>query len=204
MFLRINNQTAALRLAVIAYDIASPKRARQVRKVLDALHHAKQYSVYEVLYKAAMITGVLAELDALMAFPQDRLAVWWPWEGLRLVYSGRQLMVEARCGEICEEAANLPQNMGNFIVCYDISEPDALVAVAAEIAPEAAMVQRSVYWVRMPTGKLTTLLHRCARHLGKNDRLWAYPLRGSQALWHVGATDTSLLPISTYRWEKAL
>lgn len=202
MFFRIDNQTAPLRLAVIAYDIACPKRARGVRKVLDALHHAKQYSVYELLHKAAVITGVLAELDALMAFPQDRLAVWWPWEGLRLVWAGEQLMVEARCGQLCREAVKLPQNMGNFIVCYDISCPDALAAVATEIAPEAAMVQRSVYWVRMPAGKLAALLRRCACYLEENDRLWAYPLRGSQALWHVGAT-ASILPIATYRWENA-
>lgn len=200
MFLRIDPHNQSARLAVIAYDITCPKRARQVRKLLDTLHHAKQYSVYELLYKKPLISGVLAELDVLMDLAQDRLAIWWPWEGLRLVYQEKQLMISARCGQQCLEIAKLPQNIGNFIVCYDISDPEALASVAAEIAPEAMMIQRSVYWVRLPVARFIVLMHRCMSNLDKNDRLWAYPLRGSHALWQVGTTNTSVLPIATYNW----
>lgn len=37
------------RLVVLSYDISCPRRARLVRRVLDAIHHAKQYSVYEAV-----------------------------------------------------------------------------------------------------------------------------------------------------------
>ncbi len=202
MLLTIQEDVRRARLAVVAYDITCPKQAYRIRRVLDALHHAKQYSVYELLLTAPMFNGVLAELSVLLKFPDDLLAVWWPWDGMRMHLIGKQLMIAARFGQPCQESVVLPQNIGNFIVCYDISDPDALRAVAHELAPETAMVQRSVYWLRAPVSELTKLLMRCHTHLGENDRVWAYPLRGSQALWHVGTPATSILPITTHHWRK--
>jgi len=191
------------RLVVLSYDISCPRNARDVRKVLDSLHHAKQYSVFETMLGDGEFRGVLAEVSACCDFSTDRLAAWWPLDGLRLRWQSGRLLVDARNGGPCHETAKLPPNTGNFIVCYDISDPDALNAVAAEVAASAAMVQRSVYWLRTPTAQLSAMLARCAPHLAEGDRLWAYPLRGSHELWHVGTPVNSILPIATHRWRSS-
>jgi CRISPR/Cas system-associated endoribonuclease Cas2 len=72
---------------------------------------------------------------------------------------------------------------------------------AAAVAVEGAMVQRSVYWLRLPARQLTAVLGRCAPHLDADDRLWAYPLGGCGDLWQVGAPEPSILPIATHRWR---
>jgi CRISPR/Cas system-associated endoribonuclease Cas2 len=191
------------RLAVLAYDIACPRRAYQVRKALNPLHHAKQYSVFEAMLGEGLLRGLLAELSACCDFSADRLAVWWPREGLRLEWQRGRLVVTARAGAPCREPVSLRPNLGNFVVCYDVSDPAALRAVAAEVAAEGAMIQRSVYWLRLPARELSAVLGRCAPHLAADDRLWAYPLGGSGDLWHLGAPETAILPISTYRWRSS-
>lgn len=189
------------KLVVFAYDIASPRRARSVRKVLDSIYHCKQYSVYEALLREGVWRGVLAELSDCCDFTADRLAVWWPLEGLRLVWQKGQLQVDARQGGPDRTSVTLPATIGNFMVCYDISDTDALDAVAAEVASRAAMVQRSVYWLRASPHELSALLAGCAPHLADSDRLWAYPLCGSHMLWQVGVAPSPILPISTHRWR---
>lgn len=191
------------RLVVLSYDICCPQRARRVRRVLDSLRIAKQYSVFEVRLGNGEFHGVLAGLSSLCDFSCDRLAAWWPLDGLRLHWRQDRLMVDAREGEACHAVAVLPPNIGNFVLCYDISDPDALRAVAAQVAVESVMVQRSVYWLRAPTTHLSALLARCAPHLADSDRLWAYPLRGSHELWHVGTQVNSILPIATHRWRSS-
>lgn len=193
--------TRPSRLVVLAYDISCPRRARHVRRVLDSLQHAKQYSVYEAMLGDGEFRGVLAGIAMNCDFSSDLLAAWWPLDGLRLHWRQDRLLVNARNGEPRREPATLPSTIGNFVVCYDISDPDALDAVAAEVAVEAAMVQRSVYWLRAPAARLSALLARCAPHLAEGDRLWAYPLRGSHELWHVGTAINSILPIATHRWR---
>jgi len=188
------------RLIVIAYDITSPRRAYHVRKVLDSLQYEKQYSVYETVLGEGQFRGVLAELSTYCDFSSDLLAAWWPLEGLRLHWKQNQLMISAKRGEPWKTAAVLPQNIGNFVLCYDISDPEALCAVAKEVASEAVMVQRSVYWLRTSVAELSALLARCAPHLESEDRLWVYPLRSSSDLWNVGITNPSILPIATYHW----
>ena len=189
------------RLAVLAYDIACPRRAYRVRKVLNPLHHAKQYSVYEAMLGAGYLRGLLAELSACCDFGADRLAVWWPLDGVRLEWQRGRLVVTARAGAPCREPAALRPNVGNFVVCYDVSDPAALRAVAAAVAAEGAMVQRSVYWLRLPARQLAAVVGRCAPHLAADDRLWAYPLGGCGDLWQVGAPPPSILPIATHRWR---
>lgn len=194
---------AATRLVVLAYDIACPRRARAVRGTLAALHHAKQYSVFEAMLGEGELRGLLAELASDCDFPADRLAAWWPLDGLRLGWRAGALVADARDGAPCGRVAALPANTGNFILCYDVSDPDALHAVAGVIAPSAAMVQRSVYWLRAPARRLSALLGRCAPHLAETDRLWAYPLRASRDLWQVGSPAGAILPIATHQWGPA-
>ena len=189
------------RLVVLAYDIGCQRRASRARKVLAAVHHAKQYSVFEAVLTQGAFNGVLAELSACCDLSTDLLAAWWPAGGLRLAWQDGRLGVAARAGEPCREPAALRPNLGNFVLCYDISDRDALNAVAGEVAREAVMVQRSVYWLRMPAPQLADLLGRCARHLDEADRLWAYPLAGASDLWRIGAPSLSILPISTHRWR---
>lgn len=191
------------RLVVMSYDISCPRRARRVRRVLDPLRIEKQYSVFETRLGKGEFNCVLAELSCICDFSCDRLAAWWPLDGLRLHWRQGRLMVAARAGAPCDEPAVLPPNTGNFVVCYDISDPDALRAVAAQVAAETAMVQRSVYWLRAPTAKLSALLARCSPHLDDGDKLWAYPLRGCHALWNVGAEVNSILPIATHHWRSS-
>lgn len=194
--------TRPSRLMVVAYDIGSPRRARAVRRVLDAVNHAKQYSVYETLLGHGELRRLLAEVRACCDPVADRLAAWWPMDGLRLVWGEAGLRVETRAGGVCGQPARLRSNIGNFVLCYDISDPAALRAVSAEIAAESAMVQRSVYWLRAPVSRLTGLLQRCARSLDKDDRLWVYPLGACRALWRMGdETAPSLIPIATHHWK---
>jgi CRISPR/Cas system-associated endoribonuclease Cas2 len=189
------------RLMVVAYDIGSPRRARKVRRVLDAVNHAKQYSVYETVLGPGELRRVLTEVRACCDPQSDRLAVWWPVGGARLVWSQNGLQSEALAGGNGGRPAHLSANIGNFMLCFDISDAAALRAVSAEIAAETAMVQRSVYWLRAPVAYLTALLKRCSALLETGDRLWAYPLGASRALWRMGEdTAPSLLPISTHHW----
>lgn len=195
--------TRPSRLVVLAYDISCPRRARRVRRVLDAVHHAKQYSVFEALLSDGEFRGVLAEISACCDFSEDLLATWWPVDGLRLGWHHGQLMAIARADEACRKAASLRPNIGNFVVCYDVSDSDALCAVAGEVAAEAAMVQRSVYWLRAPTAQLSALLGRCIPLLVESDSLWAYPLGSCRDLWRVGTPVNSILPITTHRWRSS-
>lgn len=193
--------TRPSRLVVLAYDIGSPRRARAVRRVLDAVNHAKQYSVYETLLGRGELRRVLAEVSACCDPASDRLAAWWPLDGLRLAWGKTGLQVEAQSGGECVKPAQLRSNIGNFMLCYDISDATALRAVNAEVAAESAMVQRSVYWLRAPATRLAALLKRCDTHLEPNDRLWAYPLGASRALWQMGEEHApSLIPITTHHW----
>lgn len=200
MLLPIRGNSRPARLAVLAYDIGCPRRARRVRRLLDSIYIAKQYSVYEVLLPDREFNGLLAEIDALCDFGHDKFVVWWPRDGLRFCWDKGRLIVGARLGLICMEPADRSCNAGNFVICYDISDPDVLDAVASAIAPVSVMLQRSVYWLRGPQEQLAMLFSRCAAYMTDMDRLWGYPLSGSHALWHVGNSDRSILPIATYRW----
>jgi len=202
MLFSIRNDKPA-RLVVFAYDIHCPRRARRVRRLLEPLYHGKQYSVFEAMLGKHEFQGVLAEVAATCDLTEDRLAVWWPWDGLRLHWRKGRLLVDTQAGEVQGRPARLPQNLGNFIVCYDISDPKALTAVGGEVAAESAMVQRSVYWLRASAGQLSALLARCTPYLADGDQLWAYPLRGSQQLWHIGSFQPSILPISTHYWRSS-
>jgi CRISPR/Cas system-associated endoribonuclease Cas2 len=189
------------RLTVLSYDLASPARARRVRRILEPWHHARQYSVYEMRLTRAEYLKLRQELLDCLDPGADRLAAWWPQDGLRLCWARDRLQVAARDGQPDTGPACLPPRIGDFMVCYDIADPAALRAVGAEVAAEAAMIQRSVYWLRAPLARLTGLLRRCASRLAEADRLWVHALPGHHALWRADAPASALLPISTHHWR---
>lgn len=192
------------RLAVVAYDVACPRRQRRVRRLLQELDTGCQYSVFELLLPHAQVRGVMAELSALCCLGEDRLALWWPLGGARLHWAEGRLRGRQR--HAGSDRALPPHDVtagsANTIVCYDIADPERLRAVAQAIAPQAAMVQRSVYWLRMPAASMWAALQHCARRLDEGDRLWAYPLHGAEALWRVGESGSALLPMAAHRWTK--
>jgi CRISPR-associated endonuclease Cas2 len=193
------------RLLVLAYDISSPRRARRARRLLHWLHHAKQYSVFEMMLTPAEMRGVLAELSDCCDLAKDKLAVWWPRNATRVEWQGQKLRPITRAAEPGpgSDAAPAIAGCGNFIVCYDVSDPQTLEWVGGRIARQGAMVQRSVYWLRLPPHRLAAVLERCGQHLAERDRLWAYPLRSADELWRIGEQRCSILPVAADRWARS-
>lgn len=201
MLFTIDNPIQSSRLVVFSYDISCPSRARKARGVLESIYHAKQYSVFEARLPERLFREVLAELSTVIDPDRDLFCLWWPRDGLRLVWT-KSGLVARKHWHFGGNGILVPVNTGNFIVCYDISDPGSLTAVGAIVAPQTMMLQRSVYWLRGNLEQLMELFAQCAPLLGETDRLWAYPLRVASDLWHIGNRDTSILPISTDRWRK--
>lgn len=196
----------AARLAVMAYDIGHPRRARRVRQLLESVHHAKQYSVFELHLPNGVLHGLLAEATALCNLQEDRLALWWPRDGLRVAWTPPHAgPCASRPGGSCVARSDtVLAGAGNFVVCFDVTDAHALHAVSGRIAAHGVMLQRSVYWLRMPARRVAHLLAGCAALLQAEDRLWAYPLRHAGALWQVGEdTPAPLLPIGAHHWREA-
>jgi CRISPR-associated endonuclease Cas2 len=190
---------------VFAYDIASARRARRVRRTLEPLRRAKQYSVFETVLHAGEFRGVLAELIELCRLPEDKLAVWWPRGSIRLEWQAGG-MRPILCAPAPGRPSSSPracESCGNFVVCYDVRDPARLEKAAACIAAEGAMVQRSIYWLRAPYLRLEAIMRRCGSHLTNDDLLWAYPLCGADQLWRVGPEQSAILPVTADRWVKA-
>lgn len=186
------------RLAVFAYDIGSPRRARAARAVLRGVQIEAQYSVFEARLTAPEFRGLLAEVSSACDLSADRLAVWWPRGGVRFEWRDRRLRVR---GANAASLAAAARGALNFIVCYDVSDDEARLRVARAVAANAAQVQRSVYWLRAAPGAVLPLLERCAAALGEGDRLWVYPLRRAGDLWQVGAQEAALLPMAAHHWR---
>ena len=86
MLYSISGLANSSQLVVLSYDITCKKRSRKVRRVLESVHHAKQYSVFEVMLCEGELRGVLAEISTYCDLSEDLLAVWRPLNGLRLVW----------------------------------------------------------------------------------------------------------------------
>jgi CRISPR/Cas system-associated endoribonuclease Cas2 len=187
---------------VFAYDMADERRARRVRKLLQSVHHAAQYSVFEALLGEAEFRGLLAELTALCDLNEDLLAVWWPRHGQRLEWRRESIRMRSSGKEETSDPdiAKAARGAGNYLFCYDVSDEEALLEVAAQVAPEGAMVQRSVYWLRTSAKRLLGVLKRCGSHVAESDRLWVYPLQRAGDLWRVSAGRSAVLPISAHFW----
>ncbi|WP_295457061.1 CRISPR-associated endonuclease Cas1 [uncultured Thiodictyon sp.] len=176
------------RLVVLAYDIGCPRRARGIRRVLDSLHHAKQYSVFEAMLGDAECRGVLAEISACCDFSSDLLAVWWPLDGLRLRWLQGRLTIDARAGEPCREPAALRPNIGNFMsgnlalvvdhagATLEMGSHDTVVLVHADGRRERVGLRALGSVVLHGDVKLSTgLLQAIAAH---GVALTALPVRG--------------------------
>ena len=209
MLLPLNQSaTRPARLAVLSYDIAHPRRARRVRAILEPLQLGRQYSVFEVRLPIPAVHGLLAECTSQLDLRQDRLALWWPRDGVRLSWvSGKPgpSMAGAFGGgaDARNDAAATLAPASNFVVCYDMSDPDSLREMGRLVAARGAMVQRSVYWLRMPARAVDALMARCVRTLQPGDRFWVYPLQNAGMLWRVGEREEpALFPIGRHHWRE--
>ena len=105
------------------------------------------------------------------------------------------------------------------VLSYDIHSPRRAYRVRKALEPWRQAKQYSVYETLLgygefrgltaelaeccdfTTDRLASLMGRCRYHLAEEDRLWAYPLRGSHALWQIGAREAVVLPIATHHWS---
>jgi CRISPR/Cas system-associated endoribonuclease Cas2 len=205
MLLSTVDDRRAARLAVIAYDISMPKRARRVRRLLNAIRIEKQYSVFETCLLPSEFYGVIAELTTYCNLDRDRLAVWWPRDVVRLEWTIRHFRPASRGPAFGDDAAATAtmKKSGNFIISYDVSDPGALDRIAGVVSAEGTMMQRSVYWLRLSYPRLIVVLERCARHLSEQDAFWIHPLQSASGLWRIGNAPSTLLPVTSDRWARA-
>lgn len=190
MLLDIADPAGRPRMTVFSYDISCPRRSARIRRILEPLQMAKQYSVIETTLSVSEFQGILAEITLAVDLRTDRLSVWWPRNGTRIVYHHRNRSTNSA----------LPTS-SNYIVCYDVSDPRALQRVGGIVARETVMLQRSVYWLRGSAAILGHIFACSDLHLtGEHDRLWAYPLAGAGDLWQIGPNVISALPIARHRW----
>lgn len=198
MLLNVRTARAAPRLAVLAWDIACPRRARRVRTIVEPFHHARQYSVREMLADAGDLHGILAEVASTCDMAHDRIAVWWPRNAERVEWRDGLPTVIGLNSADARSAVTAP--VANVIVCYDVCDGDRLETVAAAVSSHGARLQRSVYWLRMPPDRLRGLIGPLSSHLAPEDRLWSYPLAGAHLLWQIGTAGHGLLPVGRHRW----
>ncbi len=202
MLLSVTRWSGAKRqpqLSVFAYDIASARRAYRVRRVLAGLRCNGQYSVCELHLTVPQLHDLLAELSTLCDPQADRLASWRPRnEKVMALDGGGRLLVRSGTGGVWQPITGMTHDAcgGNFMICYDITEPEAVLTVGRKVAACATAVQRSVYWLRGAVGDLVDLAHRCAPHLGAADRFWIYPLASSSHLWRVQENAPCVLPVA--------
>lgn len=191
-------------LSVVAYDIACSRRAYRVRHVLAGLRCTGQYSVFELRMTVPQLRDLVAELTTLCDLGEDRLASWRPMEERVHVLDGHgNLLCRIGAGSECESSdrhgALLPAG-GNYMVCYDIGDPDALIEIGRRVAARAAAVQRSVYWLRGSVEEVRDLVSHCASFVAAGDRFWIYPLASAAHLWRVQDRESCMLPVATYDW----
>jgi CRISPR/Cas system-associated endoribonuclease Cas2 len=197
---------SASRWVAFAYDIADPKRAREARGILAPHAGPRQYSVYECRMRYGWSHDLLAELSAVVHHTEDRLALWWPRNGTRVALQGngkRSVRMETGDVEVVGRArcAELMAGAGNFIVSYDIVDPDRARHVHATVASGGVMLQRSLYQWRCGAAVLFRMLDRCAEYIEPEDRFWVHPLRRIGDLWQLREAPSSLLPIATHHWN---
>ncbi|MCB1628663.1 MAG: CRISPR-associated endonuclease Cas2 [Xanthomonadales bacterium] len=209
MLLSIDTRThSAPPWVVFAYDIADPKRAQQARAALKPYAGPRQYSVFECRMHYGWARDLLAELAAIIDKDEDRLALWWPRQGVRIALQPDHCLIarttdgiesgidRSQCGQLLAGA-------GNYLVSYDIVDPARARQVHASVAAGGAMLQRSLYQWRCSAMLLQRLVDRCAGLIAPGDRFWVHPLRRVGDLWRVGELPCSLLPIGTHHWRRS-
>lgn len=194
------------RTAVVAYDISHPRRARRARAYLQARQVHAQFSVFEIQVTPRGTRALLAELGTTCQFDEDRLSIWWPSRGLRVEAQGGRLHAHGGNGGAASPCArDALTGHFNFIACYDVRDATRLRRLGAAVAAQAAQVQRSVYWLRMPAAEVQRHALNWAALLQPDDLLWLYPLRTAADLWRMGDVEASdscgLLPVSGHNRE---
>lgn len=198
MLLTMHTGQPAARLATVSYDVSSARRARRVRSLLQSVMHGQQYSVFEVMQSQAQVRELIAELSSLCELGEDRLAVWWPFKGRRLQWAEGRFrgLTRDQLGDRPSSIDRVLSESANFMISYDVTDAARLVRVSSKVAAEGALVQRSVYWLRMPAQRMQALLENLAVELKQPDLLWVHPLQRADALWHVGAKTAAVLPLT--------
>jgi len=200
---------SAPRWVVFAYDIACPRRARLARVILAPHAGPRQYSVLECRMHYGWSRDLLAEVASVLSPAEDRLALWWPRDGLRVALQAAGHMTARAHADGAECAINrrrceqLLGGAGNFLISYDVVCPKRAQRLHARVARGGAMLQKSVYQWRCPAAVIVRLLESCAPWVQPNDRFWVHPLRRISDLWHLGDAPTSLLPMATHHWNRA-
>ena len=199
------------RTVVFAYDVRCSRRSFRVRRALQTVQTAAQYSVFETWLTPTERRDLLAELTSHMEMNEDRLAVWSPCKQTRVEVrkaKARSNTVRVvsrasitRCGD--SVLAESWAGCGNSIVCYDIRDVDRLRAVAAAVASVTVAVQRSVYWLRAGWKDTNAIIRKLGELLDDDDSLWIYPLAHAGDLWRIQPSVSAMLPIGTeQRFDK--
>ena len=84
----------ALRLHLLAYDIADPKRLVQVHRTVRRHGLPLQYSVFIVPATAAQLDGLLAELAGIIEPAADDIRVYPLPKDPDIIHYGRQWLAE--------------------------------------------------------------------------------------------------------------
>lgn len=204
-----SRSSAKQRWISFAYDIASPAHARRVRALLSPHAGSHQYSVWECRLTAQDLSALLSALREIGLPTTDRLAWWWPKQGMRLALQGgdRCTLRDAaglEQGSTISRAASRLAGSGNYIVSYDIRDQRALQAVHAEVASGGVRLQRSVYQWRCGIDDLMRSIERCAALVKQRDAFWVQPLARINDLRRLRGPRHDLLPIGTHHWRKLL
>ena len=178
---------------VFSYDIASPRRARHVRRALAGWCIDAQYSVVESMLLGRERYELAGDLRELLDVEEDSLLLWTP-QGARRWRWLEGALVQDRCDESAAAPVADGARCGNFVIAYDVRDEVRLRRLHKAIRGDTLALQRSVYWLR---GDQAEALHLAA-HLGKllesEDWLWIYPLARAGDLWFVLGGRPPLLP----------
>lgn len=91
---------------------------------------------------------------------------------------------------------------GNWIIAYDVRDPQRLHAVQHLVAAHTQALQRSVYWLRSTTQEARRLAGELKQRLDlAADRCWLSPLHGAGDLWFVVGNPAPVLPVGGTQWQ---
>jgi CRISPR-associated endonuclease Cas2 len=168
---------------VFSYDIASPKNARAVRRVLKRWRLDGQLSVHEAIVTPGQAESLGVELAELVDPETDSLMVF------RLCRRGHgPIMVLSApnapsVAQPNKRVPNFPAD-GTYVLAYDVRDVKRLRRVHRETSKEGIFVQRSVYLYQGSGASLVALVARIRALLDETaDDCRVYALSGADDLW---------------------
>ena len=177
----------AVRLRVVAYDVASPRRWRRLRRRLMPWASQGQYSAAEVHAAPRDFVALTADLRDALDPATDRLATWQPFDQLR-IDAGRA-------------SRHQWPTVGHWVVCWDVRCRSRLQRLQRAAAARMVALQSSVYWLRADAGATALLATTLMRHLDPtDDALWFYPLASAAHLSIVVGAALPVLPVASGAW----